>query len=82
MLSNEVVINIVRAITRSALFSIITDTTQDISKCDQLTQVIRYVTIDRNDLNVPVKIIIHKSVLGFHEVIDQHSNNLVEQILT
>ena len=81
MLSNEVVTNIVKAITSSAFFSIITDTTQDISTCDQLTYLIRYVTIYQNDLNVPVKTIIHESFLGFHEVIDQHSNNLVEQIL-
>ena len=64
------------------ILSIITDTTQDISKYDQLTQVIRYATIDRNDLNVPLKIHFYESFLGFHEVTDQQSNNLVELILT
>ena len=59
LLSNEVVTNIVKAITSFVFFKIITDNSRQFEG-DQLTQAIRYVAIDRNDLNVPVKIIIMK----------------------
>ena len=76
-----VVTNIIVKIQSSPFFSIITDTTQDISKTDQLSQIIRYVTIQRDERGMPMKLEVNESFLGFRSITDQHSENLVDQIL-
>ena len=45
VLANQLEHNIVSDITSAPLFTIITDTTQDVSKIDHLNQVYRYVKI-------------------------------------
>ncbi|KAF2892726.1 hypothetical protein ILUMI_13442 [Ignelater luminosus] len=46
------------------------DTTQDIAKVDQLSQVIRYVTIEQSESGRPTDIKINESFLGFKKVED------------
>ncbi|XP_025194343.1 uncharacterized protein LOC112593973 [Melanaphis sacchari] len=50
---------------RFPFFSYITDTTQDIRKQDQISQIIRYVVIEKNEDNKPIKLRIEESFLGF-----------------
>ena len=81
LLSEEVTTNIIKKINNCAFFSVIIDTTQDISKMDQLSQVFRYVTIQKDANEVPEKIILNESFLGFHKVTDQHGEQLSEEII-
>ena len=81
MLYNQVVTNIIVKIQSTPFFSIITDTTQDISKTDQLSQIIRYVTIERDERGIPMKLEINESFLGFQSLTDHHSENLADVIL-
>jgi len=46
--------------------TVITDTTQDLSNVDQLSQVYRYVSIFKSDDNHLIEIIIRESFLGFY----------------
>ncbi len=52
------------------------DTTQDLSKKDQLSQVHRYVTIQRDENNFPKDIFIKESFLGFKEMEDTSAHQL------
>ena len=81
ILSQDVVANIVSTISSCAFFSVITDTTSDVSKTDQMSQVFRYVTLQRDENGVPTKICINESFLGFHDVADQSSENLAAEIV-
>ena len=81
LLSEEVTTNIIKKINNCAFFSVIIDTTQDISKINQLSQVFRYVTIQKDANEVPKKIIVNESFLGFHKVTDQHDEQLSEEII-
>ncbi|KAF5281919.1 hypothetical protein FQR65_LT14445 [Abscondita terminalis] len=52
-------------------FSIIADTTQDISKIDQLSLICRYVHIAKNsDDNIPIRLNIKETFLGFTKLTD------------
>ncbi|KAF3844232.1 hypothetical protein F7725_013573 [Dissostichus mawsoni] len=46
------------------------DTTQDISKRDQISQVYRYVTIQRDENDNAKDILINEAFLGFVETVD------------
>ena len=81
ILSQHVVANIVSTISSCAFFSVLTDTTSDVSKTDQMSQVFRYVTLQRDENGVPTKISINESFLGFHDVADQSSENLAAEIV-
>ncbi|KAF3859829.1 hypothetical protein F7725_000084 [Dissostichus mawsoni] len=62
---------IITDIQNAEFYSIIMDTTQDISKVDQLSQVFRYVTIANDENGNPTEVKINESFLGFHAVTDQ-----------
>ena len=57
------------------------DTTQDISKVDQLSQIYRYVEILKSDSGVPVQITIKESFLGFKAIKDQSAYGIAERTL-
>lgn len=56
---------------QSHFYSLIIDTTQDIAKIDQMSQVVRYVSIERDKNMRATEVCIHKSFLGFQAVHDQ-----------
>ncbi|KAF3837719.1 hypothetical protein F7725_009487 [Dissostichus mawsoni] len=68
-------------IQNAEFYSIIMDTTQDISKVDQLSQVFRYVTIANDENGNPTEVKINESFLGFHAVTDQTAAGLEREIL-
>ncbi|KAF2897161.1 hypothetical protein ILUMI_09014 [Ignelater luminosus] len=57
------------------------DTTQDIAKVDQLSQVIRYVTIEQSESGRPTDIKINESFLGFKKVEDGSAEGLQGDII-
>lgn len=72
-----------KSIESAPFFSIIIDTTQDISKTDQLSLIFRYVSFeyDQNKKPVPVDIVIKESFLGFIPIENQTSENLTNEII-
>nr|CAI5832819.1 unnamed protein product [Callosobruchus analis] len=62
--------NIISEIKKAPFLTIILDTTQDLSKTDQLSVVFRYISVTENDDNVPKEIKICESFLGFIAVTD------------
>ena len=63
LLHQSVKSHIIDEIKKSKYFSIILDCTPDISKVEQMTLVIRYVSINKFDADVEIKI--NESFLGF-----------------
>lgn len=59
----------------------ILDTTQDITKKDQLSLVFRYVTLHKDSLGMPTEIAVNESFLGFKVVDDQSAGGLEQMIL-
>ena len=59
---------IVKEIHEAGFSSIIMDTTQDISTVNQLSQVIWYVTILKDEHDNPSQVKIHEGLVGFHAV--------------
>lgn len=57
------------------------DTTQDITKTDQLSQIFRYVSISQDESGRPTKLNNSERFLGFREVIDQTGKGLEEEII-
>jgi len=57
------------------------DTTQDISKIDQLSQVIRYVSIILDSDSNPKTLQINESFIGFVEILDQSGVGFEESII-
>lgn len=51
ILSQRVKADIINEINKAPFYSIIMDTTQDVSKIDQLSQVYCYVTVVKNDMD-------------------------------
>ncbi|XP_077113619.1 zinc finger MYM-type protein 1-like [Ranitomeya variabilis] len=72
---------IVGEIKASQFFSIIMDTTQDISKVDQLSQIFRYVTVCRDESERATAINIQEVFLGYHAVEDPSAAGLENDIL-
>nr|CAI5850748.1 unnamed protein product [Callosobruchus analis] len=62
--------SIISEIKKAPFLTIILDTTQDLSKIDQLSVVFRYISVTENDDNVPKEIKICESFLGFIAVTD------------
>ncbi|GFX30672.1 zinc finger MYM-type protein 1 [Trichonephila clavipes] len=73
--------NIVKNIRKCSFFSIVLDTTQDISKKDQLSIIIRHVTTDVNDNNEPDNIRINETFLGIIEAANQTAKSLESDVL-
>lgn len=82
ILGNAVKKSVLKKIKSAPFFSIIVDTTQDISKIDQLSIIVRYVVIDSDsEYNRPSKIVMYESFLGFFPVINQTGTSLSTSIL-
>lgn len=81
ILSDRVKSEIVTDICNAQFFSVIVDTTQDITKKDQLSLVIRYVTLPTNSSGMPVALEVNESFLGFKKVDDQSAGGLEHVIL-
>lgn len=81
LLAQKVESEILKDIQSAEFFSVIMDTTQDISRKDQLSQVFRYVTISKDTSGRPNNIKINESFLGFKEVHDQTASGLEKVIL-
>jgi hypothetical protein len=79
VLSSHLEKNIVSDILDGPFFTVITDTTQDISKIDQLSQVFRYVKILKSDDSRPTSVKIWESFLGFYTCADQTAAGMLEQ---
>lgn len=73
--------NIVLEIKKAPFLAIILDTTQDLSKIDQLSVIFRYISITENDDRVPKEIKICESFLGFISVADCSAEGLKTEIL-
>uniref|UniRef100_H3AP21 DUF4371 domain-containing protein n=1 Tax=Latimeria chalumnae TaxID=7897 RepID=H3AP21_LATCH len=82
ILSKRIEGNIVEEIKAAPFFSVIMDTTQDISKTDQLGQIFRYVTIETDERNVATGVKINESFLGFQEICDQSASGLEKKIIS
>ncbi|KAF3844575.1 hypothetical protein F7725_007738 [Dissostichus mawsoni] len=74
ILSQRVKADIIDEINEAPFYSVIMDTTQDVSKIDQLSQVYRYITVVKNDMDIATDIQINEVFLGFEvtEVNDGH----------
>ncbi|XP_065654469.1 zinc finger MYM-type protein 1-like [Hydra vulgaris] len=68
-------------INESAFFSIIVDTTQDVSRKEQLSLIFRYVYIIRKQDNQPCQLEIKEIFLDFYEIKDHSSVGLTNQLL-
>lgn len=79
-LANELRKVLISKIKTAPFYSIIIDTTQDISKKDQLSEVYRYVNIIKNEKSEPVSIEIEEVSLGFSEVCDHSAIGLSTKI--
>lgn len=80
-LANTLEKRLVSKINESLFFSIIMDTTQDITKVDQLSKIIRYVEIEKDENGKPQNINIIESFMGFTKVSDQSAAGLTSEIL-
>lgn len=72
---------LVAEIKNAPFYSIIMDTTQDITKRDQLSQVFRYLKIILNDKNEPTSFEIREVFLGFNEIVDHSADGLYQETL-
>uniref|UniRef100_A0A8C3G567 Uncharacterized protein n=1 Tax=Cyclopterus lumpus TaxID=8103 RepID=A0A8C3G567_CYCLU len=81
IMAQKVQNKIVKEVHDAEFYSVIIDTTQDISKVDQLSQVLRYVTISKDENDTPLEVKIHESFMGFHAVHDQSASGLEKDIV-
>ncbi|KAK9954687.1 hypothetical protein ABG768_016736 [Culter alburnus] len=81
ILAQRVQQEIMAEINHAPFFSIIMDTTQDLSKQDQLSQVYRYVTIVRNPMDIATDVKITEAFLGFEKTSDTSAGELESKIL-
>lgn len=81
LLTQKVKGQIVNEIKDADFYSVIMDTTQDISKVDQLSQVFRYVTIVKDHNETPTEMKINESFLGFLAVHHQSALGLEKDIV-
>lgn len=81
-LGNKLENHLIDQINASPFFAIIMDTTQDITKIDQLSIVVRYAIIARSENGQPVDIEVKEVFLGFYAVIKHGAADLVNQMTT
>lgn len=81
LLSQEVHDQTVSEIKEAEFYSVIMDTTQDISKVDQLSQIFRYVTVRKDENDNPLGLDVTESFLGFQNITDQTSEGLQQKSL-
>lgn len=75
LIADNIVGSILSDIQKAPFFSIILDTTQDISKIDQLSIIIRYITNENQNLKI------RESFLGFIEMKGQSAHDFEKEIL-
>jgi hypothetical protein len=80
-LGSELEAQLVDNIKNAPFYSIITDTTQDFSKNDQLSQTFRYVEIIKDDNGRPRDIQIRETFLGFFKCKSQMAADMTRQII-
>ena len=80
ILGQRVKNDILDEIRAAPFFSVIMDTTQDIAKIDQMSQVYRYVTVERDAHGVASDVKINESFIGFREVTDSSAEELAGDI--
>ena len=68
-------------INEAPFYAIIMDTMQDVSKIDQLSQVYRYVTVVKNDMDIATYIQINEVFLGFEATVGSSASELENKIL-
>ena len=81
MLGKTLETELVDGIKHALFYAIITDTTQDVSKTDQLSQTFRYVELVKDDNGRPSQIQIRETFLGFHKCKSQMAADMTEQII-
>ncbi|GLV61277.1 hypothetical protein CBL_21099, partial [Carabus blaptoides fortunei] len=74
--------SIINEINASPFFSIICDTTQDINKVDQMSIIIRYVHLLRNEESEATGFFIKESFIGFFSTKDHSATGMTSQILS
>ena len=79
ILSSAVHNDIVAELKEAGFYSIITDTTQDLSKVDQLSQIFRYVVIHKDENGEPNKVEIKEAFLGFENVHDHSASGISDK---
>lgn len=72
--------HLLEQIRASPFFAIIMDTTQDISKVDQLSIVVRYAVITRSENGQPIDIGVKEVFLGFYAAFKHGAVDLVNQV--
>lgn len=73
--------NIIKRVRACPFYTIIMDTTQDITKVDQLSIIIRFVDIEKDTLGNTIKFNICESFMGFMNVTDRSAGGLTNEIL-
>lgn len=81
LMASEVLSGIKEELLSAPFFSIIYDTTQDVSKVDQLSEVFRYVKIDHDQLGKPCELRICETFTSFTAVTDQTASGLEDVII-
>ncbi|XP_030759798.1 zinc finger MYM-type protein 1-like [Sitophilus oryzae] len=81
LLANEVKTELISQINESPFFSVIMDTTQDISKIDQVSFVVRYADFIKDNDNVIRDVVIREVFLGFEKCMGQSAEDMVKQLL-
>ncbi|XP_053158078.1 zinc finger MYM-type protein 1-like isoform X1 [Hemicordylus capensis] len=81
ILSQSIKEGIVKDANKAAFFSVIIETTQDARKTDQLSQVVRFVSVETDEKDQPVEIKIHETFLGFLVVEDQSASGFTQSLL-
>lgn len=81
LLSKNLERKIISDINSAPFFSIIVDTTQDLSKIDQLSFSFRFVKIYYNTNGSPISVKIEEKFLGFFKVDNQSANAISNQII-
>jgi len=77
LLAAELRKNICEEIKKAQCFSIIVDSTQDITKIDQVSVILRYIVVNYNEHNVQIK----ESFLGFYALMNYSAEGHFKSIL-
>ncbi|XP_022168799.1 zinc finger MYM-type protein 1-like [Myzus persicae] len=67
LVESEIKKNIISDVSSAPFFSLILDSTQDVSKVDQVSTIYRYVHIEKDELGIPKSIEIKEDFIGFSE---------------
>lgn len=73
LLAAELRKNICEEIKKALCFSIIVDSTQDITKIDQVSVILRYIVVNYNEHNVQIK----ESFLGFYALMNDDAQKVI-----